>query len=102
MPDDPTPPPKPETEERNRYWSANLRIIGALLAVWFLFSCVLSIFLVRQLNAFSLGGFPLGFWIAQQGSIYVFIVLILIYCLLMEREDKKFHVEEKAPEDGDS
>jgi len=78
-----------------RYWRNNKRIIAALLAVWFLVSCVLGIFFVEPLNAIKLGGFPLGFWIAQQGSIYVFIVLIGIYCIAMEIGDRRFDVAEK-------
>lgn len=65
------------------------------MSVWFLFSCVLSIFLVEPLNEFRLGGFPVGFWIAQQGSIYVFILLILIYALAMKRLDRKYNVHEE-------
>jgi len=95
----PTPPPSPEEpparSEHARYWRANKIIVGVLLAIWFLVGAVLAIFLVRPLNGVRLGGFPLGFWIAHQGAIYVFIGLILIYCLLMEREDSKFHVEER-------
>ena len=78
-----------------RYWRNNKRIIAVLLTVWFLVSCVLGIFFVEPLNAIKLGGFPLGFWIAQQGSIYVFILLIAIYCIAMEIEDRRFHVREQ-------
>jgi putative solute:sodium symporter small subunit len=83
-----------EPSPHQRYWRANLRVLLALLIVWFFVSCVLSIFLVEPLNRFSLGGFPLGFWIAQQGSIYLFIVLILIYVLIMRRLDRKYNVHE--------
>jgi len=82
-----------------RYWRNSIRIIIFILVVWFLVSFVFGIFLVEPLNRFRLAGFPLGFWIAQQGSIYVFILLVLIYCLLMEYEDRKFHLEEKKRED---
>lgn len=82
------------TEEHKRYWRVNKSIILALLVVWFIVSYLLGIVFVEPLNNIRLGGFPLGFWIAQQGSIYVFIVLILIYCLFMEREDRKYHVAE--------
>ena len=84
---------------RRRYWAANKRIILVLLAVWFFVSCVLGIFAVEWLNRIHWGGFPLGFWFAQQGAIYIFIVLIGVYCLLMEREDKKYHAAEKAGQD---
>jgi putative solute:sodium symporter small subunit len=95
-----SPPDRPEagaalTEEHRRYWRTNKNIVAVLLVLWFFVGCVLSIFLAEPLNQFRIGGFKLGFWFAQQGSIYIFIVLILIYCLLMEREDRKFHVEER-------
>jgi putative solute:sodium symporter small subunit len=83
------------TDLHKRYWRTNLRILFVLLSIWFLFSCVFSIFLVEPLNQFRWGGFPLGFWIAQQGSIYVFILLILIYAVLMKRMDRKFQVNEE-------
>ena len=76
------------------YWRANLKLLGILMGVWFFAGCVLSIFFVEELNKIKLGGFPLGFWFAQQGTIYVFIVLILIYALLMQRLDRKYGVEE--------
>jgi putative solute:sodium symporter small subunit len=80
------------------YWRANIRILIILLSVWFLVGYVLSIFFVEALNKIHIGGFPLGFWFAQQGSIYVFIVLILVYARLMARLDKKYDVHE---EEGD-
>lgn len=76
------------------YWRANLMVLGALMFIWFLFSCVLSIFLVDWLNQFKLGGFPLGFWIAQQGTIYVFIVEVIAYVFIMKKLDHKYDVEE--------
>lgn len=83
-------------EARRRYWRANLLIVAVLLTIWFCVSCLAGILIVDKLNGISLGGFKLGFWFAQQGSIYVFIVLILVYALLMDREDKIFHVEEDS------
>ena len=90
-----------EQKRRNiqRYWRNNKRIILFILAIWFLVSFVLGIFLVEPLNQYKLAGFPLGFWIAQQGSIYVFILLTLFYCLAMEYGDRKFHLEEKKRKD---
>tara|TARA_A100001037_G_scaffold243218_1_gene223831 strand:+ start:187 stop:468 length:282 start_codon:yes stop_codon:yes gene_type:complete len=76
------------------YWRANLRILGVLLCLWFGSGCVLSIFFVEPLNEIQLAGFPLGFWFAQQGTIYVFIVLILVYALMMDRLDRKHGVGE--------
>ena len=75
------------------YWRANLRLMAALLVVWFLVSFGLGILFVEPLNTIRLGGFPLGFWFAQQGSIYVFVVLILIYAVLMDRLDKRHGVD---------
>ena len=77
-----------------RYWRANLLVLSVLLTIWFLVSCGLSIFLVEPLNEVQIGGFPLGFWIAQQGSIFVFILLILAYALIMRRLDRKHDVAE--------
>jgi len=75
------------------YWRANLRLMAKLLAVWFVASYGLGILFVEPLNRFKLGGFPLGFWFAQQGSIYVFVVLILIYARRMDQLDKKHGVD---------
>ena len=78
----------------HNYWKRNKTYMLILLAIWALVSYVFGIFFVEQLNAFHLGGFPLGFWFAQQGSIYVFVLIILAYFLLMDRLDKKFDVHE--------
>jgi len=75
------------------YWRANLRAMAILLAVWFFASFGLGILFVEPLNAFSLGGFPLGFWFSQQGSIYVFVALIFVYARWMDRIDSKFGVD---------
>ncbi|QLA17129.1 DUF4212 domain-containing protein [Desulfolutivibrio sulfoxidireducens] len=77
-----------------RYWQRNLRYMVALLGIWFVAGYVLSIFFVNQLNAVHIAGFPLGFWFAQQGSMYVFVLLILAYFLLMDRLDRQFDVHE--------
>jgi putative solute:sodium symporter small subunit len=81
-------------ENRSDYWKANIRLVTILLIVWFIVSYGLGILLVEPLNQFHLGGYPLGFWFAQQGSIYVFLVLIFTYAFGMNRLDKKFDVEE--------
>ncbi|MCS6969195.1 MAG: DUF4212 domain-containing protein [Cytophagales bacterium] len=78
-----------------QYWQRNLRVLAILLGLWFTFSCVLSIFFAKQLNAIKFAGFKLGFWLAQQGSIYVFIILIVIYVWQMNKLDKEFDVDEK-------
>ena len=70
-----------------RYWKTNIRLVGGLLAVWFVVSYVASILLVEPLNTLKMAGFPVGFWFAQQGSILVFIALIGIYCVAMDRAD---------------
>ena len=75
------------------YWRSNLRLMAQLLAVWFTVPFGLGIVFVEPLNQFHLGGFPLGFWFAQQGSIYVFIVLVLIYALRMRKLDREHGVE---------
>ena len=79
---------------RQRYWRANLIIVGALLTVWFVVSFLCGIVFVEQLNTFHIGGAPLGFWFAQQGSIYVFVALILIYVITMNRLDARFGFRE--------
>ena len=76
------------------YWKRNKTYMMVLLAVWALVSYVFGILLVEQLNTISIGGFPLGFWFAQQGSIYVFVALIFIYYILMQRLDREFDVHE--------
>lgn len=76
------------------YWKTNKIYMTILLSVWALVSYGFGIVFVEELNAFYLGGFPLGFWFAQQGSIFVFVLLILAYFLLMDRLDKKFDVHE--------
>ncbi len=80
------------------YWRTNLTYVGVLLAVWFAISYGAGILLVEPLNRFNLPGtgFPLGFWFAQQGSIYVFVVLIFVYVYLMNRLDRQFGVDEDA------
>ncbi|HJM63548.1 MAG: hypothetical protein CMN05_01100 [Roseibacillus sp.] len=76
-------------EARARYWRKNLSWLGGLLAVWFIVSYGCGILFVDQLDKIKLGGVPLGFWFAQQGSIYVFVVLIAIYVVAMNRLDRK-------------
>ena len=68
--------------------------LAILLSIWFLVSYVFGILLVDQLNTIKLGGFKLGFWFAQQGSMYVFVILIFVYVKLMNRLDKKYGVDE--------
>ncbi len=77
------------------YWKRNLKILAALLFVWFVVSYGCGILFAESLNTIKIGGFPLGFWFAQQGSIYVFVVIIFIYVRLMNNLDKEFDVDEK-------
>lgn len=77
------------------YWQKNLKYVGILLLIWFVVSYGFGILLVEQLNSIQIGGFKLGFWFAQQGSIYVFVILIFIYVWLMNRLDRKFGVYEE-------
>ena len=80
------------------YWRKNLKYVGVLLAIWFLVSYGFGILFVERLNAIRVGGFQLGFWFAQQGSIYVFVVLIFVYVRIMNRLDRDFGVyEEEDP-----
>jgi putative solute:sodium symporter small subunit len=76
------------------YWRANRRLILGLLTVWALASFGCGILWVQWLNQFSIGSLPLGFWFAQQGSILVFVVLIFLYAILMDRIDRKYGVQE--------
>ncbi|MGB4545697.1 MAG: DUF4212 domain-containing protein [Flavobacteriaceae bacterium] len=77
-----------------KYWRMNLKYLSILLFIWFLCSFGLGVFFVDALNNFKIGGFPLGFWFAQQGSIYIFVVLIFTYVFLMNRLDKRFGFED--------
>ena len=76
------------------YWKKNLKYMEILLGIWFLLSYGFGILLKDALDTIQLGGFKLGFWFAQQGSIYVFVILIFIYVILMNRLDKKYGFDE--------
>ncbi len=82
------------TELQKKYWKQNLKYLSILLSIWFLVSYVFGILLVEQLNTINMGGFKLGFWFAQQGSIYVFVILIFVYIRLMNTLDKKYNLDE--------
>ena len=77
-----------------KYWKSNLKIVISLLIIWFVSSFGFGILFSDYLDQFQLGGFKLGFWFAQQGSIYVFVVLIFLYVWLMKRLDKRLSEEE--------
>ncbi len=78
-------------QDRNRaYWRANVRLIRNLLIIWGFVSLGCSILLVPLLNHIQLGNVPLGFWMAQQGSIFVFVILIFVYAIQMDKLDRKY------------
>ena len=75
---------------KDTYWKTHLKYLVILLSIWFTVSFGFGILLVDTLNQIQMGGFKLGFWFAQQGAIYVFVILIFIYIYLMNRLDQKF------------
>ena len=77
------------------YWRRNKKYLFILLSIWFLVSFGFGIFFAESLNTIRIGGFKLGFWFAQQGSIYVFVALIFIYVKLMNKLDKEYEVNEE-------
>lgn len=83
------------TFDRREYWRRTIRRILFLLTIWFIAGPLMSIILVRPLNEFSLGGVPFGFWMAHQGSIYVFVALIFANAWLADRQDREFDVDER-------
>lgn len=96
-----TAPPSPALQESlRRYWRSNLKIMMVLLAFWAVAGLGCGVLFADALNAYSLGGYPLGFWFAQQGSIIVFVLLILIYSLLLNRLDAKHHAEMEGLKQG--
>lgn len=80
---------------KKAYWRANLRLMALCLVIWFIVSFGFGIILVEPLNNIRLGGYKLGFWFAQQGSIYTFVALIFFYAWRMSRLDREFGVEER-------
>ncbi len=80
---------------KTKYWKKNLQYLAVLFSIWFAVSYGFSIILVDELDKIKIGGFKLGFWFSQQGSIFVFVILIFIYVRLMNKLDKKYHFEEK-------
>ena len=81
-------------DQGKAYWYSVLKLVGIILCVWFFVSYGCGILFAQALNGIHLGGYPLGFWFAQQGSIYVFVALIFIYAHLMGKLDEKFDVHE--------
>lgn len=85
-----------ERDAKNDYWRRNLQYVAILLAVWFVVSLGCGVLFADALDKYHLPGtgFPLGFWFAQQGSIYIFVALIFVYVWLMNRLDRKHDVDE--------
>ena len=75
---------------KNDYWAANLKLVASLLLIWFFVSFGCGILFVDYLDQYTFFGFKLGFWFAQQGSIYIFVILIFVYIHRMKKLDKKF------------
>ena len=84
-----------DSQSRRRYWRTNLTYLAILLSIWFLVSYGCGILLVDWLNQFRIGEVKLGFWFAQQGSIYTFVILIAVYVILMNKLDRKFGFREE-------
>jgi len=82
------------SKDLKKYWKTNLKYLAILLTIWFIVSFGCGILFVEELNTIRLGGFKLGFWFAQQGSIYVFVILILVYIKLMNNLDKKYNLND--------
>ena len=80
--------------DKHAYWKANIRLVTGCLVVWFIVSFGLGIILAEPLNSISLGGYKLGFWFAQQGSIYTFVFLIFFYAWRMNKLDREHNVHE--------
>ena len=80
-------------ENAKVYWKENIRYVLILLSIWFAVSYGAGILFKDVLNNFKIGGFKVGFWFAQQGSMYVFVILIFVYVRLMNKLDKKYHAE---------
>ena len=80
--------------DREAYWKENIRLVTILLVIWFIVSYLFGILMVDQLNAIRIGGYKLGFWFAQQGSMYTFVALVFIYAARMRALDKKYGVDE--------
>ncbi|MGL6261261.1 DUF4212 domain-containing protein [Vibrio sp. WXL103] len=84
-----------ETQERAKaYWDKNVKLMISLMVVWFVVSFGCGIIFVDFLNQFQIGGYKLGFWFAQQGSIYTFLVIIFFYAWKMRQIDREFNVDE--------
>tara|TARA_B100000427_G_C15441912_1_gene565561 strand:+ start:380 stop:676 length:297 start_codon:yes stop_codon:yes gene_type:complete len=86
------------SDSAETYWKSNIRIVSVLLSIWFFISFGCGILLVDFLDQFRFGGFKLGFWIAQQGAIFVFVALIYAYIFLMDRLDNEYNLQSATKE----
>ncbi|MGF1656758.1 MAG: DUF4212 domain-containing protein [Verrucomicrobiales bacterium] len=84
----------PTPDRYKKHWRANLTLVGILLLIWFVIAFLLSFVFADALNEWSLGGFPLGFWIAQQGSILSFVLIIFVYALVAQMLDRRYGIRE--------
>ena len=91
--------PEEEQDSDDSYWKANLRLVAACLAIWFIVSYGCGILLADLLNRYRVFGFELGFWFAQQGSIYAFLLLIFFYAWRMNALDRKYRGARQDGED---
>lgn len=81
-------------DKAKAYWKENIRIIGSLLIAWFVVSLGAGVLFIDQLNTIEISGVKLGFWFAQQGAIYAFVVIIFVYVYQMQKLDDKYDIEE--------
>jgi putative solute:sodium symporter small subunit len=88
------------TSDHAAYWRKNITMVLILLFIWAIPSFVCGIIFVEPLNKISLGGYPLGFWFAQQGSIYIFIIIIFVYAKFMEKLDREYGVKHPEEQEG--
>ncbi len=86
---------KATKQDLKGYWRENLTYVGILLVIWFTVSCLFGVIMADTLDHIKLGGFPLGFWFANQGSEVTFVILIFVYTWLMNKLDKKYNVHEE-------
>ena len=84
------------------YWKSNIKLVLSLLSVWFIVSFGCGILFVDALDTIRFGGFKLGFWMAQQGSIFVFVALIFAYIHFMDKLDDKYNLESSSGDDQEA
>ena len=85
---------KSKQTDAKGYWAATIRLTLSLLAIWFVVSYGAGILFRDFLDQFAIGGAPLGFWFAQQGSIYIFLVIIFVYCFAMSHLERKYNIKD--------